>query len=219
MKTRTIAVLVAALAGAAVYMVVRPAHTREQTDLPALQTAYRNADNASERAVLLHRVSALTDPGVARWLAEVAQTDSAAAVQASAAIGAITNKGEAGDLVMLAEGNAPIIVRANALRALGKAGGPHEAPAVAKLLEDPGQPLRVRQEAALALGSMHDTNSVGALVATIEAAPDPSNEQLRISAIQALGALGTTDARAFLTRYATGELSATERAFVSRAQR
>jgi ParB family transcriptional regulator, chromosome partitioning protein len=121
--------------------------------------------------------------------------------------------GEAGDLVEVATGAAPIVVRANAIRALGKTGGPQETSALVTLLHDRNQPRRIRQEAALALGALRDPAAVTALAATIES----DDVQLRISAIQALGALGTADAHAVLARYTPR--SPTERAFVARAGR
>jgi hypothetical protein len=212
MKPRITIAVIVALVGGVVYWTTRSSVTESQ-DLAGVQAAYRDARDPGERAALLHRASTLSEPGAARWLAEVAQQDPTAAVHASAALGAIANRGEAGDLAAVATGNAAIVVRANAIRALGKTGGPQEAATLATLVQDRNQPLRIRQEAALALGALRDPAGVTALAATIES----DDEQLRISAIQALGALGGTDAHAVLARYTPR--TAAERAFVARAQR
>jgi HEAT repeat protein len=214
MRRRALA-LVIVVAGAVGYRELRRPAPREPAELSAVRDAFRGARDAGERTRLLHRASSLRDRGVARWLADAAQADPAVAAQASAALGAIADRAEAGDLVELATGAAPILVRANALRALGRTGGPREAAPIARILLDRGEPLRIRQVAALALGAIGETASAPALVAAIESttATSDDGEQLRISAIRALAALGA-DARPFLAHAA---LSTTERAFIGRA--
>jgi HEAT repeat protein len=215
MKKLAIALVVVAV-GAAAYWKLRPMTApRQQQDLAALQAAYEHETDSNERALLLRRASTLSERGVARWLARVAETEPQLAAQASSALGAIKNRGEAGDLAELASAPTQVVVRANAARALATVGSSREAPALAALLGDRAQPLRVRQEAALALGGIGDKSSIPLLVKTIQSSPE--DEQLRISAIQALGRLGTADAHTFLTTYAQSELSQTERAFVARA--
>lgn len=209
--TKRIAVAaVTAVIAAAVYWKLRPSAPAEPDDLPAVRAAYDRTGDPAERARLLRRASGLRESGVARWLAEVAQRDPAAAVQASSALGGIANRDEAGELAEVATGNSPIVVRANAIRALATAGGPAQTAALVALLGDRDQPLRIRQEAALALGALRDPASTNALSAALES----DDEQLRISAIQALGMLGARD---LLARYTPR--SPTERAFVARATR
>jgi HEAT repeat protein len=124
------------------------------------------------------------------------------------------------DLLAIVKGNGSTLVRANAARALAKCGdGTATSPLVATMT-DPRQPLRVRQEIALSLGAIGDPSTAQALISTVEQAsrePTLEGEQLRVSAIQALGRLHSAEAHTFLGRYAQGNLSPTERAFVVRA--
>jgi hypothetical protein len=199
----------------------RSALTRSRglPDLPGLQAAYASAANMGERSDILHRTATLDDPAVASWLAGIAEREPALANQASTVLGAMSNTAAGGELLEIATGTAPTLVRANAVRALGKCGGPREAAALVTTLEDPGQPLRIRQEAALALGTLGDRSAIPELIATIESARDdtPDAEQLRISAVQSLGKMGSPESHEFLSRYAQRALSPTERAFVTRA--
>ena len=162
----------------------------------------------------------MSDPGVVRWLAGIAQSDPLLAPQASAALGAVSNPAAGDALLEIFSGSASTLVRANAARALGRSGGPRQASVLAAAIPDRGQPLRVRQEAALAIGKMGDPALVPVLIAAIEqTAHDDSvdGQQLRISMVRSLGELHSGEAHAFLERYAREKLSATERAFVSRA--
>jgi HEAT repeat protein len=123
-------------------------------------------------------------------------------------------------LAELLASSAPVIVRANAARALGAAGTAEQAPDLAKLVGDSGQPLRVRQEAALALGKIGDPAVVATLAAALDqAAGDPAQDavQLRISIVQALGGIGTGPAREALQRHQKRELTEVERVFTQRA--
>ncbi len=113
-----------------------------------------------------------------------------------------------------------MIVRANAARALGAAGTGEQAPDLAKLVGDTAQPLRVRQEAALALGKIADPAVAPALAAALDqAAGDPAQDavQLRISIIQALGGIGSVPAREALLRHEKRPLTEVERVFTQRA--
>jgi HEAT repeat protein len=221
MRPRLLALTLATtLVAAAVYWKRHSAPLRPQPhDVAALQMAYRQAPDTAERVRLLRRAAMQSDRGVARWLAGLAQADATIAVQASSALGAITNKAEATDLLELAREGGPLVLRANAVRALARTGGPSEARGLATLLEANTEPLRIRQEAALALGSIGDPTVVSALIATIGSTGGASGdaEQLRISALQALGRIGAPEAQAFLARYGQARLSATERAFLARA--
>jgi HEAT repeat protein len=110
-------------------------------------------------------------------------------------------------------------VRANAIHALGKSGGSDDVDVLCHLADDGSQPLRVRQEAALALAQIHDASAVPRLITALQAAPDGKGgdaEQLRISLVQGLGGIGSPEALAFLTTYAKGNLPRDERAFVAK---
>ena len=194
----------------------------EASGLQAVKDAYESTGDVARRAELLGRASTLSDPSVVPWLVDIAESDSAMASQASAALGAVSAPAAGRGLLEIVTGSAPSLVRANAARALGRCGGPREAAVLATMIRDSGQPLRVRQEAALALGNIGDPSVVPSLIATVEqAARDTTvdGEQLRISMVQALGALSSEEAQDFLKRYAREKLSPTERAFVSRALR
>jgi HEAT repeat protein len=92
------------------------------------------------------------------------------------------------------------------------------APLLGAMVGDPALPLRVRQEAALALATVGNDSVVPALAAALEAAAaDAGGEQLRISIIQALGGIGSAEARLALGRHAARKLSKTERAFMDQA--
>ena len=115
-------------------------------------------------------------------------------------------------------GRTDMDVRANAARALAKSCGAAQVETLVALASGDTQPLRVRQEAALALGAIRDPAAVPALVQALQRAePDGSRdgEQLRISIVQALGALGTTEARAALSAHSQRPLSTTEAAFTA----
>jgi len=161
-------------------------------------------------APALHRVraydaaAAAGSPAGVRALAlEVA--DPVVGAQAAAALGRVTSPRAATALVEVMNGPAPAIARANAARALGTAGGASEAAALADAVEDAAQPLRLRQEAALALGRVATPREVERLIAVLrrlggdrgaEAAP------LRASLLQALAASGRPEAAAALRPHA-----------------
>lgn len=187
--------------------------------LAELKAAYGRG-SALERERLLREAATLGTPDAARWLADVAATDEPLAAHAGAALGSIADPRAAAELAQVASSNAPVLVRANAVRALGRSGSPEQTEALTDLVRRPDQPLRVRQEAALALGALGDPSAVPALVAALDAVAadtSPEGEQLRISLVQALGRIPSEAARKFLARHAGRPLSARERAFVLQA--
>jgi HEAT repeat protein len=158
--------------------------------------------------------------GSPRRLAEVARGNTGAALQAATALATVSDRGAAAELSDIAFGTAPVLVRANAVRALGRSGSADDARALVVMVGDKSQPFRMRQEAALALGQIGSRAVVPALVSALEVlARDASGEQLRISVIQALGQLGSGEAHAFLAQYLKGPLSPAEHAFALRAYR
>jgi HEAT repeat protein len=113
-----------------------------------------------------------------------------------------------------------VLARANAVLALGTSGGREHAGLLAALVADKAQPQRVRQEAALALAKLGGAEQVPPLAAVLEeTAADGSMdaEQLRISVIQGLGGIQAPEAKEALRKYATREVSAGERAFLTQA--
>lgn len=162
----------------------------------------------------------LGTPEAARWLAELAGQDEALGGRAGAALGRLQGKDTAPVLAEVAASHAPTLPRANAVQALGASGSKEHAGLLAALVADGTQPLRVRQEAALALGNVGGSEQVATLASVLEelaAQRTPDAEQLRISLIQGLGGIHAPEARAALEKHAARELSPSERAFLSQA--
>jgi HEAT repeat protein len=130
-------------------------------------------------------------------------------------LGAVDDPAATATLASLAAAPGSVLVRANAARALGSVGGSEEAMMLANVVSSDA-PLRVRQEAALALARIGGRDQVPQLVSALNESQD---EQLRISIIQALGALDEPLAREAITAHANRSLSPAERAFVRQAQR
>ena len=193
---------------------------RRSDALALFRAAWDATDDNTVREQLLVDAARLGVLGAAGWLAEVAASDHVLATRAGAALGTITDRRAAAELVRLGSDDGPALVRANAVRALGSAGSAEHVPVLSRLVSDPSQPLRVRQEAALSIGHLHDPSASPGLVTALDAARADSSangEQLRISLIQSLEALGTRDAREALQVYANGNPSRTEAAFLQRA--
>lgn len=103
------------------------------------------------------------------------------------------------------------LVTGNALRALGRLGAVRPSdPELAGLLDDPRP--RVRQEVVIALGESADPASVDLLAPLLRAEP----ASLRPLVLQALGRIGTREARAALDAYAP-RASEDERPFLRAA--
>ncbi|BDG06949.1 HEAT repeat domain-containing protein [Anaeromyxobacter paludicola] len=185
--------------------------------VPRLEAVWRGAGDGAAREEALIQVSKVGGADGARFLAEVASTDPRYGARAAAALGQMKSAKAADELARIAESDAPAITRANAAQALGRTGDPGRADELVKLAADPGQPLRVRQESALGLARVGGEGQAAALSAALEAAASDGSldgEQLRIPMIQALGHIGTPQARAALAAHAQRELSRNERAFL-----
>jgi len=198
---------------------VRSAQLATPTTVEAWRAAYPSGDRPVGREAI-ERARSVGDAAAVRWLAELAAGDSQVGAVAGAALGGIASPGAAATLAELAAADGPVIVRANAARALGRSGGAEQVGTLATIAAGDGEPLRVRQEASLALGQIGDGTATPALAAAlVRAETDLSaeGEQLRISLVQALGALGTPAARSALVRHVEQTLSPTERAFTQRA--
>jgi HEAT repeat protein len=164
-------------------------------------------------------IEAASHAGDVAHLAAVAAAGGSDAAHAAAALGRITDVNAAPALHALAIDNQqPVLVRANAIRALASCADATQARSLVTLAVDTAQPLRIRQEAALALRTRGASDDVDALASALDRAaadPSPDAEQIRISLVQALRAIGSAPARAAIARHAARHLSVTEQAFVS----
>lgn len=188
--------------------------------LGLLQRTYAGTTDGAVRERTLQWGARLGSPDAVKWVADVASTDKQLAAQASAALGTVTSPFAVPSLARLALGDGSILVRSNAIRALGNSGGPAQASDLGNLVADDKQPLRVRQEAALSLAHIGNAAVVPRLEAALAGAlSDGSSdgEQLRISIIRALGGITAPEARKALEDHRGRTLSDTERLFTDRA--
>jgi HEAT repeat protein len=199
----------------------RVAALRRRPDAAAALGAVARSDvDGAAREEALVALAALGGAEGVALLAAVARDDPRMGARAGAALATVSDHAAAAALAALLAGAGPVIVRANAARALAGAGTPAEEKTLATAACDPAEAQRVRQEAALALARVGTPAVVGDLVAALERAvgdPAPEAEQLRISLAQALGGIGGEAARAALSRHRERGLSMGERAFVERA--
>jgi len=173
------------------------------------------------RALTLVAAAKLGEPAAAVWLAEVGAADPRMGAQAIRALGQITNRSAAPELGDIATSQGPAAVRAGAIRALAAAGDLAQAVQLGSLVADESQPSAVRQAAAIALGQMRRPGSAPPLAAALEGlATATSREavQLRLSIVQALGLIDTTEARVALDAHATRSVPPSERAALDRAR-
>lgn len=193
-------------------------HTVAQaSSLEALQTAWRDANDRESRVELIAAAAHSADDRSIALLVGIASSQDPLAAQAGAAIGHIGDHRRAAELARLAASDAPVLVRANAARALAVAGTKEQAAELAAIVAS-SAPLRVRQEAALALAKIGDDAAAATLGETLDAlAVDATIEPLRLTIVQGLGGIATDSARAALVRDSARDITATERAFVDRA--
>lgn len=188
--------------------------------LRELQKTFQDSQDDALLEEALTGAARLGTEDATRWLAHVAGTDSKYGGRAGAALGQMASADAAGTLESLALGQGPVIVRANAAKALGASGSGAHVPSLVQLVRNDAEALRVRQEGALALGRLKAGGSVDALAAALEAASasqGPDAEQLRISLVRALAMIGTEPARAAVARHAQRPLSSNEQVFVTQA--
>jgi len=155
------------------------------------------ADDLS-KAALLDALARSDDPGAPAALAFAAE-DPRLGHRAAAALGQVHDHAAASALAQLATGDGPPLLRANAVQALAASGSHAQAPSLMKLLADPSQPVRVRIEAALTLGALHEQTAVPAMTQLLRGvdeahAPAP----LRLAVEQALASIASPNARAAL---------------------
>jgi HEAT repeat protein len=144
------------------------------------------------------------------YLADAIRAEGPGAAHAAGALARIHDEKAAPALAALArDEHGSVLLRANAVHALGASGG--DPVLLVELATDARQPMRVRQEAALALRTRGTAESVASLATALEREPE---EQMRISLIQALKAINSVEAQAAVAQHAQRQLSATERAFV-----
>ncbi len=190
-------------------------------ETPQPSTSPQGIPEDQTRALTLVAAAKLGEPAAAVWLAQVGAADPRMGPQAIRALGQITNRGAAPELGDIATSQGPPAVRAGAIRALAAAGDLAQAVQLGSLVADESQPSAVRQAAAMALGQMRRPGSAPPLAAALEGlATATSREalQLRLSIIQALGLIDTTEARVALDAHAARSLPPSERAALDRAR-
>jgi HEAT repeat protein len=111
------------------------------------------------------------------------------------------------------------LLRANAIRALGRVADVPGRQMLRTILVDVSEPLRARQEAALALGELRDRDSVSLLSSLVRTDDNDPAIELGLTAIQALGAMQDEQARDLLQRVAGTATSRRARLFAVQALR
>jgi|GEM_PF-5901412 len=190
--------------------------------LKELQARYQAAPDDKTRTFNILAAAKLGEPAAVIWLAELAAREARPGGTATRALGQITNRDSNLELGDVATSDGPAPVRVAAIVALVATGDLAQAAQLSALVADGNQPFSVRQAAANTLGQMRRPGAVPALATVLEDAADGDareGQQLRIAAAQALGLIGTAEARAALEAHAKGDLAAPERAAVEAALR
>jgi len=190
--------------------------------LKELQARYQAAPDDQARAFSVVAAAKLGEPAAVVWLAELAAKENRPGGSATRALGQITNRDSNLELGDVATSDGPAAVRVAAITALVATGDLAQAAQLSALVADANQPFAVRQAAANTLGQMRRPGAVPALVSVLEGAPGDSSregQQLRIAAAQALGLIGTAEARTALETHAKGNLAPPERDAVEAALR
>jgi len=190
--------------------------------LEDLKARYETATEDKARAFAIMGASKLGEPAAVVWLAELAAKEARPGGPATRALAQITNRRSNLELGDVATSDGPAPVRAAAIAALVATGDLAQAAQLSALVADSNQPFLVRQAAATALGQMKRPAAVPALANTLDGLENDSSrqgQQLRIAAVQALGLIGTAEARATLEARAHKNLSPAERTVVDNALR
>ena len=193
---------------------------RAPQGLQQLTALYAQSAEGARREQVLGAVALVGDGAAVAWLAEVARRDERLAAHAAQALGSVQDRRAAPALAKALRQPGPVHLRANAARALGRAGGRAQAPLLLGRVADGREQLRVRQEAALALAQVGRAKDVRALTRLLEqlgGRQDAASRQLRLSLVQALGGIGGGAAREALLRHARRPLPEAEQAFVRQA--
>lgn len=173
--------------------------------------AYRHDDREPAR----HH----TQPAPYRFAAHLDPSDEAATRQAVNELQHLTDVEAAPAVRHLVETSDSPLVRANAIRTLGRIGDAPACVLLRTILANTAEPLRARQEAALALGELRDIDAVPLLMRTVATDEQDPAIELGLSAIQALGGFHDDAARELLQRVAATSSSQRARLFASRALR
>ena len=185
-----------------------------------MRTAFETAPFL-DRTRLVNDAARVGGVEVVRWLAEIAEADPVVGAHAAVALGTVRDRTAAGELERLVLSSRPVIVRANAMRSLSAIDAAGNEALFSSLLAGVEEPLRLRQEAALALGrSKRPASAIPILVRHLDemsSQPAEGGEQLRISIIQALEGSRDERVRAALKRHASRQITVAERAFTLRA--
>jgi len=188
--------------------------------LKDLQARHQAATDDKTRTFSVQGAAKLGEPAAVIWLAELAAKENRPGGPATRALGQITNRDSNLELGDVATSDGPVPVRVAAIVALVATGDLAQAAQLTALVADTNQPGAVRQAAATTLGQMKRPGAVPALASTLEGnAADRESQQLRIAAVQALGLIGTAEARSALETHAKANLPPAERAAVEAALR
>jgi len=190
--------------------------------LKDLQARYQAAPDDKTRTFSIVGAAKLGEPAAVVWLAELAAKEERPGGPATRALAQITNRDSNLELGDVATSDGPAPVRAAAIAALVATGDLAQAVQLSALVADTNQPFLVRQAAANALGQMKRPGAVPALASTLEGLQSNGSregQQLRIAIVQALGLIGTAEAKTALESHAKANLSPSERATVEAALR
>jgi len=178
-----------------------------------------NPDDKS-RQWTLAAMGHLGEPAATVWLAQLAASDDRLNRWAEDALASIKNRHAGLELGDVATSDGPPRVRAAAIRALAASGDLAQAAQLSALVANPDQPLLVRQACAITLGALGRPGAVPALETALTGAASDTkmtDQQFRVTLIQALGRIGTEDARRILQTHAKRDLSPIERRIVEGA--
>ena len=207
---------------------------QQQNSAALARALHERNDDPVMRQAAIDLAARSGDPAAVLWLATLANADGVDGPRAAATLGSVTSKAAVPALVGLLASDPSPQVRASAARALAASGaGQDEAgAALEQSLGSPQEEIRVRQQAALALGQVGGPAAAAALAGAWErsrADRTATGEELRLAIIQGLQGLqslqaqpgeqagGGTAARAALAKIAAApELTDTERAFLAR---
>lgn len=190
--------------------------------LKDLQARYHAATDDKTRTFSVQGAAKLGEPAAVVWLAQLAAKEDRPGGPATHALGQITNRDSNLELGDVATSDGPAPVRAAAIAALVATGDLAQAAQLSALVADGNQPLPVRQAAANALGQMRRPAAVPALATALEGVQSDGSrqgQQLRVAIVQALGLIGTPEARTALETHGKVDLSPPERAAVDAALR
>jgi len=179
-----------------------------------LEQKYRAATDPAQKRWALAAAARFGESRAVAWLAEIAATDPKLASAATEAIASVKGDTTALQLADIAMSNGPVAIRTAAIRALAATTGLAQTVQLTVLVADPAQPMKVRRQAAIALGRIRRDEAVSSLARALDetaAAPGTDAEQLRAALIEALGRIDTPETRAVLDRHLQRTLSARER--------